>query len=61
MSNIILKFDKIKSLKAEFLEICEAWNLTTEEKISALQICMKNLEEKNTVYPGNGQPLFRIS
>ena len=50
MYNIIFKLNKIKSLKAELLEVCEAWNLTTEEKVSALQMCIKNIEEIHTVY-----------
>ena len=61
MNNIILKLDKIKSLKAELLEVCEAWDLTTEEKVSALQMCIKNIEEIYTVYPVNDQSLFRTS
>ena len=44
MNNTIIKLDKIQFLKTELLEVCEAWNLTTEEKINALQICIKNLE-----------------
>lgn len=61
MNNIILKLDKIKSLKSELLEVCEAWDLTTEEKVSALQMCIKNIEEIYTVYPRNEQSLFRTS
>jgi hypothetical protein len=61
MNDIILQLNKIKSLKAELLEVCEAWDLTTEEKVSALQMCIKNIEEIYTVYPENDQPSFRTS
>ena len=42
------KIDKIHMLKDELLEVCEAWNLTTREKVIALQFCINNFEEKNT-------------
>jgi len=61
MNNIIFKLNKIKSLKSELLEVCEVWNLTTEEKVSALQMCIKNIEEIHTVYPANDQQLIRNS
>jgi hypothetical protein len=61
MNETILKVDKIKSLKAELLEVCEAWNLTTEEKVSALQICIKIFKKRNMAYPENDQPLSRTS
>lgn len=59
MNDIILRLNKIKSLKAELLEVCEDWNLTTEEKVSALQMCIKDIEVIYKVYPENDQPLFR--
>lgn len=61
MKNNILKLEKIQLLKDELLEVCEAWNMKTEDKVSALQICIKNFEERNAVYPGNDRPLFEVS
>lgn len=61
MNDIILRLNKIKSLKGELLEVCEAWNLTTEEKVSALQMCIKNIEVIYKVNLENDKPLFRSS
>ena len=61
MNDIILRLNKVKSLNAELLEVCEAWNLTTEEKISALRMCIKNVEVIYEVYPRNDQPLLRTT
>jgi hypothetical protein len=32
-------------LRDELIEVCSEWNLTTREKVTALQSCMKNYEK----------------
>ena len=44
MNDDILNFDKVQLLTDELIELCREWNLTTREKVTALQSCMKNYE-----------------